>query len=312
MRAGYSDATKGIAAVLLACTVWGLSPIYYKAIAHVPPLEVLSHRTLWSLGIFAVVLLAQRRLAGLGALVVSDRFWGIALAALMISVNWFTYIWSIQAGHGVEASLGYYIFPLVAVLIGMLAFGERFSRWQAAAVGLAGVAVVVLTYGLGVAPWLALLLATTFALYGLIKKRLNAGPVVSVTAEVLVLSPLALGYLASQHWGWFGAGAGHFGQDLRTSAMLAFSGVITALPLMYFSYASRRITMASLGLAQYLNPTLQFFCATLVFGEPFSRWHMAAFALIWLAVALYSADLIRQDRARKAVSKVAMSGKTVI
>ena len=296
---------QGVLAVLASCTVWGLSPLYYKALSDVAPLEVLSHRTLWSLFIFGGVLLVQGQGRALITLLRGPQAGRMALGALMISANWYTYINAIQTGHGVQASLGYYIFPLVAVVIGALAFGERLSRGQTVAVGLAGLAVAVLTIGLGVAPWVALVLALTFGVYGMVKKQLNAAPVVSVTAEVLILAPLAVAWLAHL------PGGGQFSQSLKTSLLLAFSGVITAVPLMLFSYASRRVSMATFGLAQYLNPTLQFLCATLVFAEPFSRWHLAAFTLIWAALALYSFEALRQDRARKTASRAGTSATTL-
>lgn len=307
-----TEPRKGVLAMALASAVWGLSPLYYKLIAHVPPLEVLSHRTLWSLLFFGLILGWQGRLVLVPALLRGRGLLVVIVAAVMISANWFLFILSVQIGHTVEASLGYYIFPLVAVLIGLLVFGERLSQGQMVAVLLAVVAVVVLTTGLGVAPWIALALAVTFGLYGLIKKRLSAGPVVSVTAEVLVLSPLAGIWLWGLHsgtWAEFGRDGGWFGRGLETSALLAFSGVITAGPLILFSYASRRVSMATLGLVQYLNPTLQFLCATLVFAEPFTPWHGIAFALIWGALALYSWESLRQDRAARSLSaSVATSG----
>ncbi len=296
-----SEAGRAILAMVAACTIWGLSPIYYKLLAAVPPLEVLSHRTLWSLLFFGLVIGAQGRAAAVPRLIRQDLL-RVALAALTISSNWFVFILSVQIGQAVEASLGYYIFPLFAVLIGAFAFQERLAPAQAAAVALAGAAVALLTWGLGVAPWIALVLAATFAAYGTLKKRIGAGPVVSVTAEVLILAPLAALWLAGAHSGWWSEGGrpgGWFGHDWRTSLLLAFSGVLTGGPLILFSYASRRISLGALGLTQYLNPTLQFLCAVLVFREPFTPWHMAAFALIWAAVALYSAESLRQDRAAR-------------
>lgn len=294
-----TEPQKGVLAMLACCTVWGLSPLYYKLLAHVPPLEVLSHRTLWSLVFFTGVLALQGRLRLMPDLLRGGGFWAVALAALMISANWFLFIYSVQAGHTVEASLGYYIFPLVAVLIGMVAFGERLRPLQATAVLLALIAVVVLTLGLGVTPWIALTLALTFGFYGMIKKRISAGPVVSVSAEVLVLAPIAILCLAAFHgtMGEFsGPKTGWFGRDALTSGLLAFSGLLTAVPLILFSYASRRVTMATLGLVQYVNPTLQFLCATLFFAEPFTLWHQIAFALIWIALALFSWHSFRTDQ----------------
>jgi len=302
-------------AMAAACTVWGLSPIYYKLLAEVPPLEVLSHRTLWSALLFALVLAAQGRLGLVPAALRGRGLAVVALAAVLISANWFLFIFSVQIGHTVEASLGYFIFPLVAVVIGLVAFGERLGLGQGLAVALAGLAVVVLTAGLGVAPWIALALATTFGLYGLIKKRLAAGPVVSVTAEVLVLTPLALIWLIGLHsgaWVEFARPGAWFGQSLGTSVMLAFSGVITAGPLILFSYAARRVSMATLGLVQYLNPSLQFVCATLIFAEPFTRWHGIAFSLIWAALTLYSWESLRQDRAARSRGVSAATSGTAV
>ncbi|MCV2868967.1 EamA family transporter RarD [Defluviimonas sp. WL0002] len=275
---------RGIAALIAACTVWGLSPIYYKALSHVPPLEVLTHRALWSLALFSAWLGFKGRLGEVRGLLAGPGRWLLALAAFMIGINWFGYISAIQAGRTVEASLGYYIFPLIAVLLGVMLFGEPFARAKGAAVALAAAAVILLTWGLGAAPWIALFLGGTFAIYAAIKKRLGAGPVVSITVETLMLAPLALFWLWHVTW----TQTGHFGDSAQTSVMLVFSGVITAVPLMLFSYASRQVSMAAFGLTQYLNPTLQFLCATVVFQEPFTGWHLAAFALIWTAVAIFS------------------------
>lgn len=293
------DAARGIAAMVTASVIWGLSPLFYKSFAEVPPLEVLSHRTLWSLLFFGVLLALQGRLGAVPRALKGRGAAVIVIAAVMISTNWFLYIFSIQAGHTVEASLGYYIFPLVAVLIGVFGFGERLGPARAAAVGLAALAVVVLSWGLGAAPWIALTLATTFGLYGLIKKRLAVGPVVSVTAEVLILAPLAVIWLIGAHGaGWTEAGrpGGYFGRELGTSLLLAGSGLLTAGPLILFSYATRRVGMATVGLIQYVNPTLQFLCAVIAFAEPFTRWHAIAFALIWAALAIYSVAGFRGAR----------------
>ena len=296
-----SEAKKGVLAMVLACTIWGFSGIYYKAIAHVPPPEVLAHRTLWSLVFFVAVLAVQGRLGLLPRLLGGRALATVAVAAAMISANWFFFIWSIQSGHAIEASLGFYIFPLVAVMIGLFAFREGLSRAQWAAVALAALAVVILTAGLGAAPWIALLLAATFGAYGLLKRRIEAGPVVSVAAEVALLAPVALVWLWGVHTGRWGAGGGAFGRDWPDTAMLAFSGIITGGPLMLFSYATKRVRMATVGLVQYLNPTLQFAVAALVFAEPVTRWHLIAFPLIWAALGLYSLSVLQSERRRRAL-----------
>ena len=309
-----NSTTKGMAAMVGATVIWGLSSMYYKLIAHVPPLEVLAHRTLWSLVFFGVVLALRGRLGDLGRLVAAPRNLAlVALAAVAISANWFVFIFSIQSGRAVEASLGYYIFPLVAVLLGRVIFGERLGPLKWRAVGLAFLGVAVLTLGLGVAPWISLWLAFTFGLYGVVKKGLVAGPTVSVTAEVLVLAPLALVWLWGVHiqgWGSTTAGgAGAFGRDLGDSLLLMFSGVLTAMPLMLFTTASRSLPLGTVGVMQYINPTLQFAVAALVFAEPVTRWHWIAFPLIWIAVALYSADTLRQDRSRpRRAARLSTSG----
>jgi len=305
-----TDTSRGFAAMIAACCIWGLSSIFYKLLSHVPAAEVLAHRTLWSLAFFALVLLAQGRLR-----MVVQAFSGLRsvfllfFAALMISTNWYLFIWAVQTGQATEAALGYYIFPLVSVLLGRLVFGERLNPVQMSAVILVTIAVLTLTYGLGSAPWLALVLAASFGLYGLVKKRLAVGPVVSVTAEVLSLSPLALFVL----WQTGNNGAGAFGGSVQDSVLLVLAGPLTATPLILFSYAARRLSMATTGLLSYLNPTLQFFCAVVLFQEPFTGWHVQAFVLIWSALAVYSVSTFRQEKARrKAVSAASASVTTVM
>jgi chloramphenicol-sensitive protein RarD len=305
-----TEAGKGVAALVAACTVWGLSGLYYKLLAHIAPIEILAHRTLWSLVFFTLVLLVQGRVGQLRLALGSGRAIAIVgFAALMISVNWFVFILSIQIGKATEASLGYYLFPLVAVGIGRVIFGERLSRMQGVAVALAACAVILLTIGLGVAPWIAVILSLSFGLYSLVKKRLSAGPVVSVTAEVLLLAPVALGVLAVAHLN----GGGAYGADLTDSMLLMFAGILTAGPLMLFSYASKRVRMGTVGLVQYINPTLQFVVAVAVFAEPFTGWQVISFALIWIALALYSASSVSLERvARKARASSSTVSTTVM
>jgi len=288
-----TEAQKGILAIIAACMIWGLSPIFYKALTHVPPPEVLAHRTGWSFLFFAGVLAFQGRLGEIRGALNSWRKVGvIALASAMISANWFLFIVSIQINRATEASLGYYIFPLVAVLIGRFGFNERLVRAQWLAVGMAALAVGVLTWGLGVAPWISLVLASSFGLYSAIKKKLPIGPVVSVTCEILFFMPIGMTILFLQH----GSGQGAFGRELWDSALLILSGPITAMPLILFSYAARRVSLATVGLLQYINPTLQFLIAVTLFGEPFGIWHRIAFALIWTALTIFSVSSLRRDR----------------
>ncbi|WP_425052742.1 EamA family transporter RarD [Psychromarinibacter sp. S121] len=308
-----SDGTKGAIAVAVASIMWGLVPIYYKLLAHVPPLEVLAHRTIWSLVFFGLVLMVQRRLHEVRALLSrpSDLA-AIAAAATLISCNWLLFIYSVQIDRVTEASLGYYIFPLVSVVLGMVFYRETLKPAQAAAVVLAAAGVGVLTWGLGAAPWISIGLALLFGFYGVIKKYVNAGPVVSVSAEVLLLVPLAVVWLWGVHaQGWTGLTGetlGTFGHDWSDSLLLIVSGPLTAVPLILFSYASRRVTMATVGLVQYLNPTLQFLVATVLFAEPFTPWHAIAFPLIWVALAIYSVWAVRHERSAR---RAATSSSTV-
>lgn len=294
-----TEAAKGIAAMISACVVWGLSGIYYKALSHVPPEQVLSHRALWSFVFFTLVLLCQGRINALGA-ALSTRRSALLLvfASVMISLNWFIFITAVQVGYATEASLGYYIFPLLSVLLGRLAFGEQLTRSQWLAVGLAALAVAVLSFGLGAAPWIPLALSFSFALYGVVKKQLPLGPVVSVTAEVALLLPVALGII------WITGGAGFLG-SAQDALMLMFSGILTGLPLILFAYAARRVRLGTVGVLQYLNPTLQFLVAVLVFAEPLTPWHGTAFALIWSAVAVFSFSALRQERASRRAAMAA-------
>ena len=301
-----SPQMRAVFALVCACTVWGLSGIYYKALAHVPPLEVLSHRTLWSMVFFGTVLLVQGRANQVRATFRDTRTLGrLSIAAIVIAMNWGGFILSIQMGWALEASLGYYIFPLVSVAIGFFVFGERYRTKQAIAIAIAAVAVLVLTIGLGAAPWMALMLAGTFGAYGMLKKQLDLGPIISVFFETLLLAPLAILWLLGAHlddWSLVGRSAGLFGGNWQDSLMLAFSGIMTGGPLVLFSYAARRLTLTSVGLIQYLNPTLQFAVAALIFAEPVTLWHSIAFPLIWAGLALYSWDNWRAERRRVASS----------
>ncbi|MGO4855460.1 EamA family transporter RarD [Phaeovulum sp. W22_SRMD_FR3] len=295
-----SEAAKGFWAMVLASTIWGISSLYYKALSMVPPLEILAHRTIWTLVFFGLILAAQGRLGALGQALRGRQARWLVFAAVMVSMNWFIFIRAVQQGQAVEASLGYYIFPLLLVVVGAVFFREKVGVLKCLAVGLATLAVLVLTWGLGAAPWIALILATSFGLYGVVKRQVAAGPVVSVAAEVLLLSPFALAYLVATHSGHLpaflhdGQIGGYFGSSLPISIELAFSGLLTGGPLILFSYAARRVALGTVGLVQYVNPTLQFLCATLVFHEPVTPWHILALGLIWLGLALYSYASLRR------------------
>ena len=278
---------KGAIAMLLACLTWGFAPLYYSFLSHLGPEEILAHRTVWSVLTFTVVIaLTGRRRETLRVLKLPKTMALILLAGVMIGINWYVFIFSVGAGRVTESSLGYYIFPLVMVLLGLVVFRETLSTLQWVSVALAVIAVLVLTYGLGGVPWLAMIISVTFGIYGLLKRIIKVDSVVSVTLEVVLLLPFAALYLF-----WFGSMP-----DAPTIALLMFSGLITAGPLMLMTYATQTVRMATVGLVQYLNPVLQFFCAIVLLGEILTGWHMIAIGLIWTALAFYTFAVFSADR----------------
>ena len=280
-----SEHLKGAIAMIVACTIWGLSAIYYKQLSETPPIEVLCHRTIWSVVAFTLFLRLQNRLEEL-KIVFRDRklVQTLFCAAAMISTNWFFFIWSVHNDRATEASFGYYIFPLVAVVFGLFFFNERLSLMKWVSVVLAIIAVLILSISQNILPFIALVLSISFGIYGMLKKQMSLGPVLSVTSEVILLLPVAIILVLY----WHMDGTGSFGTNITTTSLLIFSGPLTAVPLMLFSYAARRVQMTSLGIIQYLNPSLQFFVAIFIFLEPFGLWHAVAFGLIWLALFIYS------------------------
>ena len=280
-----TEPRKGAVAMVLASIIWGLSAIYYKQLSGIPPLEVLCHRTLWSVIVFIFILRLQDRLQDLKLVFQNKKLiLGLLWAAAMISINWFFFIWSVHNDRATEASFGYYIFPLVAVLFGLIFFKEQLSLMKWCSVFLAIFAVTTLAISQNILPFVALVLSVTFGIYGALKKQINLGPVLSVTTEVILLLPLAITFLLY----WHSSGFGSFGKDIETTSLLIFSGPMTAVPLMLFSYAARRVQMTSLGIIQYLNPSLQFLVAVFIFAEPFGASQGIAFGLIWLALFIYT------------------------
>ncbi|MEV7546074.1 EamA family transporter RarD [Streptomyces sp. NPDC089915] len=278
--------------------MWGLVPLFWPLLMPSGAIEILAHRMVWSLAVVAVALLALRRWSWMAELVRQPRKLGLtALAASVISVNWGLYIWSVNNGHVVEASLGYFINPLVTIALGVLVLGERLRRVQWAAVGVGLAAVVVLAVGYGRPPWISLALACSFATYGLIKKKLAMGGLESLTAETALLFLPALGYLL-----WLGMeGRSTFtSQGLGHSALLASTGLVTAIPLICFGAAAIRVPLSTLGLLQYLAPVFQFALGVVYFHEemPPERW--AGFGLVWVALVLLTWDALRTARRSRA------------
>ena len=274
--------------------MWGLVPLFWPLLKPAGAVEILAHRMVWSLAFVVAALAVVRRWAWIGELVRQPRKLAlITVAAAVITVNWGVYIWSVNSGHVVEASLGYFINPLVTVLMGVLVLGERLRRLQWIAMGIAFVAVAVLTIDYGRPPWVALLLAFSFGTYGLLKKQAGVGAVESITLETIVLAPVAAAYIAwlvaTGHSSFGNHGTGH-------ALLLTTTGVITAVPLMLFGAAAIRVSMVSLGLLQYLAPTIQFALGLLVFHEamPASRW--IGFGLVWVALVIFTVEALNHRR----------------
>ena len=289
----------GPLAAALAYILWGLFPLYIKLVAHVPVLEIVLHRSLWAL-VFVLALLALRRQFGwLAPVLRQPRTLAIfGLSALLLGGNWLLYVWAVNNGRVLDASLGYFINPLVNVLLGFVVLHERPRPLQWAAVALAAGGVLWLAAGAGHVPWVSLLLAASFGFYGLLRKTAPLGAIEGLALETLLLGPLAAAALL-----WLSAsGQGHFLQgDGRTDVLLLAAGPATAIPLLLFAYGARRVTLATLGLLQYLGPSIQFVLAVFLYHEPLGASRGVGFALIWAALALYSAESLRLMRRQRVV-----------
>ncbi len=294
-----ASARGGLAATMGAFAIWGLFPLYLRALAVVTPLQVVAHRVAWA-AVFVVAMMGWRR-----ELMQLREVFGrpgvvlrLAVTALLISANWMVYVWAVANDRVVETSLGYFINPLINVLLGVILLSERLNRWQWTSVAVATLGVVWLTVSAGDLPWIALTLAVSFGLYGFIRKTAKVEALPGLAVETLLLAPLAVGYLL-----WMGsAGLGAFGHaGPLIDVLLVASGAATAIPLFLFAHGARRLPYSTVGIIQYLAPTLQLAIAVLVFHEPFDRARAIGFACIWIALLVYAADgLLRARRAAPA------------
>lgn len=289
-----SDSRRGVLYGATAYAMWGLFPLYWPLLKPSGAVEILAHRMAWSLVAVLVILAIRRHWSWIRAMLRQPRKLALlALAATVISINWGVYIYGVNTGHVVESALGYFITPLINVLFGVVLFRERLRRWQWAAVGLGAVAVVILTVDYGRVPWIALALACSFGTYNLVKKTAGVDALESLTVETLVLLLPALGYLLFLQ----ATGDATFGrQGVGHALLLACAGVVTAVPLLFFGAAAIRVPLSTMGLLQYIAPILQFLCGVLIAHEtmPASRW--AGFAIVWLALVIFSWDAVRHTR----------------
>ena len=299
------ESRRGLLLGVAAYTLWGAFPLYWVLLEPAGALEILAHRILWSLVTMGVIVVLLRRTTQLRALFRDRRvFTLLAVGAAVITVNWATYIWGVNNGRVVEASLGYFINPLVTVLMGVFILGERLRPLQWGAMAVAGAAVAVLALDYGRLPWVALVLAFSFGTYGLAKKTANVGAIESLTLETMLLAPLAAAYV-----GWLVAtGQSNFGSHGTGHALLfTTTGIVTAIPLICFGGAAIRVSMVTLGLLQYLAPILQFALGVVWFHEamPPGRW--AGFILVWIALAIFTVEAIHHHRRRQLALAVTAS-----
>lgn len=294
------DSLRGFGFALAAYFMWGFLPLYMKVMTHIPTMEVLAHRVIWSVPIALAVLWALGRTADLKAALTNPRMLMMAgLTAALISINWGIYVWSIQQGHALDAALGYYINPLFSVFLGAVLFRERLSLAQKLAIALACLAVAILTWEAGRLPVVALSLTLTWGFYAYFKKSLPIGPNQGFTLEVLLLLPFALGFAL---WKATQGQAVFLNGTLTDTALLMGCGIVTALPLMVYANGAKLLKLSTIGIMQYIAPTMIFLTAVFLFDEPFGRARMIAFPMIWLALIVYTTSLIRQARATHAAT----------
>lgn len=283
----------GVFAALGAYGLWGLLPIYFNLLHGVTAVEMVAQRVIWSFVLILALLAARRNLAPLTAALRNPRLLlPLTGSALLIAMNWLTYVWAVHDGHVIAASLGYFLNPLVNVALGVLVLQEKLRRTQAVAIGIAAIGVAIMAGAALTTLWISIALALSFAFYGLIRKLTPVTPMVGLGAETVMLAPLAAGWLL-----WLSVHGGtSLGKEPHVTALLIASGAVTTVPLVLFATAAQKLPMATLGLMQYLAPTLQFLCGLLLFGERLTQGQMLSFALIWLGLILFASDSITAAR----------------
>ena len=291
MGEDYSRKRAGLLLGITAYLAWGVMPLYFKALARISATEIVAHRIIWSLVFLAVLVTIWRRWAAIRAAVSASRvLMTLVVTAILIGINWLLFIYAVVSGQVLEASLGYYLNPLVNVLLGVVVLKEGLTRGQMFAVLLAAAGVAVLAAGAGSGLWISLSLAASFALYGFFRKIAPVDSLEGLTIETALLAPLALAWLVYLQ----GAGTSDFGQfGITIDLLLVLGGAITAIPLLLFTAAARRLPYSTLGFLQYIAPSLQFLLAVLAFGEPLTTAHIVCFGAIWTALAIFSFEGFR-------------------
>jgi chloramphenicol-sensitive protein RarD len=296
----HQRARSGILMGLTAYALWGVMPLYFKALTHVGAMEIVAHRIVWSLLLLGALASLLKRWPAIRAAVGTPRIaMTLVVTAALIALNWLVYIYAVVAGHVLEASLGYFLNPLVNVLLGTILLKEQLSLFQKGAVILAATGVAVLAVGAGGSLWISLTLAASFALYGFVRKVTPVDSIEGLSIESFLLAPLALAWIIWLQKG----GHGHFLQEWRTDLFLVLGGAVTATPLLLFTAAAKRLPYSTLGFLQYVAPSLQFLLAVLVFHEPLTKAHIVCFTAIWTALAIFVTEGIRTGRKRMAAQR---------
>jgi len=289
------DTPKGFALAVTVYLLWGFLPLYMKLLSHIPATEVVAHRIIWSLPIAAVILILSGRTKALREALRNPKMLAMAsLTAALVSVNWGIYVWAITSGNALDAALGYYMNPLFSILLGAVLLRERLTPWQLVAVAVAGVAVIILLMSAKTIPWAAFGMMLTWGFYAFFKKSLPIGPNQGFLLEVLLLTPPALLYLGWMHMN----GDGFFATNMDNTLLLLGCGVVTAVPLLIYANSAKLLRLSTIGILQYIAPTIIFLTAIFLFGEEVDPARRMAFPLIWLALAIYSVPLIRQMRTK--------------
>lgn len=289
-----SSHRQGLYATILAFVMWGFFPLYWTLLKHVPALQIMAHRLVWCAVLVCAYLFASRGLSWVRAFAGQRKVLAtLALTGVLIAINWGLYIWAVNNGHVIESSLGYFITPLVNVLLGTLVLKERLTTGQKLAFSLAALGVLWLTVAYGKLPWIALCLALSFGIYGLLRKITPVDSISGLAVESLILFPPMVGLLI---W-WQASGVGHLGSDgALTTGLLLLGGLVTAIPLILFAFGAKRIPLATVGLVQYIGPTIQFLCGVFFFAEPFGGARAVGFVMIWTGCGIYLAESLWRAR----------------
>jgi chloramphenicol-sensitive protein RarD len=287
---------QGVIYGLAAYLCWGFFPLYFKAVHLVQPLEMVAHRICWSLAFLLLLIAGKGAWGDIKDLLAKPKSLAVlAVSTLLIATNWLVFIYAISVDEVLQSSLGYFINPLVSVLLGFIFLGERLERAQWVSIALAAGGVIYLAASYGSVPWISLILAASFGLYGLIRKALHVEPLVGLTVETLLLAPFALGYLIMLNQ----RGTGIFlANSTRLDLLIPMAGIVTAIPLLLFAAATKRLRLATVGFLQYITPTMHFLLAVAVFGETFTHTHLISFIFIWCGLAIYSLHAYRSATGR--------------